>query len=175
METVHYPVWFPFQKVKSLKIDEQEWKQLIIERINILGINGEKDFQKDNFETLEEYNKRGQRDIMGHIILKLGVYMDPRLSAWFIENEGDLFEHRFVKSKWEEKKQLLDFLFPDDGLDPTWLEIEELEDYLGIAVQEKFGLNEDTTTKMLSRIGRSYTQSKGLGMGKLIRSEEHTS
>lgn len=168
MELAHLPVWFPFQKIENLKIDEQEWKHLIIERINILGINGEKDFQKDSFETLEEYRERGQRDIKGHSILKLGVYMDPRLSAWFMENEGDLFEHRFVKSKWEEKNQLLNFLFVEDGLDPTWLEIENLEDHLGIDIRKKFGLNEDTTTKMMSRSGRSYKQNKGYGMGKLV-------
>jgi DNA primase large subunit len=151
-----------------MKIDEEEWKQLIIERINILGINGEKDFQKDNFETIEEYKDRGQRDIKGHFILKLGVYMDPRLSAWFLENEGDLFQHRFSKSKWEVKKQILDFLFPDDTLDPTWFELEDLEEHLGVNVQEKFGLTEDNTIKMMSRMGRRYNQIKGFGMGKLI-------
>lgn len=168
LETIQLPIWFPFQKIDDLKIDEKEWKQLIIERINILGINGEKDFLRDNYETPVEFRERGQRDIKSHFILKLGVYMDPRLSAWFMENEGDLFEHRFAKSKWEEKKQILDFLFPEDGLDPTWLEIENLEDYLGIDVRTKFGLNEDTTAKMMSRTGRSIKYAKGFGMGKLV-------
>lgn len=151
-----------------MKIDEQEWKNLIIERINILGINGTKDFQKDRLETQEEFTERGQKDIKGHFILKLGVYMDPRLSAWFIENEGDLFQYRFAKAKWEVKKQILDFVFPDDEFESTWLEIENLEDQLKEDIQQKFGLYENTTVKMMGRTGGRYRENIGFGMGKLI-------
>ncbi|OLS29456.1 MAG: hypothetical protein HeimC2_00070 [Candidatus Heimdallarchaeota archaeon LC_2] len=151
-----------------MKIDEQEWKKLIIDRINILGINGDKEFQKDNYESQEEFRERGQVDIKGHFILKLGVYMDPRLSAWFMENEGDLFQFRFTKARWEAKKQILDYLFPDEDLEPTWLVIKNLEEKLKENIQQKFGLFEDIKTRKMGRTGRSYNQLIGGSMGKLI-------
>ena len=58
--------------------------------------------------------------------MKIGVCMDPRLSSWLIEVEGDLFENEFRNLRWEGKKQILNNLYPNISGKPIWLTLDDL-------------------------------------------------
>jgi DNA primase large subunit len=173
LETFELPNWFPLQKSRETSqtaLDEKTWKNYIIDRINLLGPNGMKDFARDRLENQEEFDARCQKEIQSHIVLRLGVCMDPRLSAWFIESEGDLFKYRFEKSKWKEKKNILNFLFPQEDLEPTWMELPELSKYLGTNIKDQLKLKEDNHKMFRSRSGLTpgYVLQDATGMNKVI-------
>lgn len=173
IEPIELPIWFPLKKIKSLNqtpLDEKTWKNYIVDRINLLSPNGKKNFTKDSLETYDEFEKRGIAEIQSHIVLRLGVCMDARLSAWFIESEGDLFNYRFLKSKWKEKRHILNYLFPQDNLEPTWLELHEAIELLGDDLPNILNISEEKSITYRPRKGLfpSYPLSDSSGMNKII-------
>lgn len=117
--------------------EKSEWKKLIFARTDTLGINGQKDFRRVKGESFGEYEDRAKDEILSHKILHLAVCLNPRYSAWFIENEGDLFSHRFIKAKWNEKIAILDFLYSSPDLAKNWMEFDELTSFLKEDVMNK--------------------------------------
>jgi DNA primase large subunit len=171
--TFDLPIWFPLQKIKEVdqtRLEEKTWKNYLIDRLNLLGPNGQKDFKKESWEENEEYLQRGIKEIQSHVILSLGACLDPRLSAWFVEMEGDLFQFRFIRSRWAEKKQIIDFLFPKEELEPTWLELEELNEYLGEDLYQKLVISRETTTSARSYRGLTpeYALPNRTGINNMI-------
>ncbi|MHA2092988.1 MAG: hypothetical protein ACW98K_19245, partial [Candidatus Kariarchaeaceae archaeon] len=167
------PIWFPLRKIKETRqitLEESIWKNYIVDRINLLGPNGKKDFSKEQFESVEEFVARGRKEIQSHVVLRLGVCMNPRLSAWFIESEGDLFQYRFMKSKWSDKIDILNFLYPSTDLNPIWLELEDLSSFLKENLPETLSLSEIPTRRFRSTSGLTpgYDIPDSLGINKII-------
>ncbi|MHA2169005.1 MAG: hypothetical protein ACXAB7_03730 [Candidatus Kariarchaeaceae archaeon] len=172
-EPNNVPIWFPLRKIKEsrqITLEESIWKNYIVDRINLLGPNGKKDFGKEQFESTEEFEERGRKEIQSHVVLRLGVCMNPRLSAWFIESEGDLFQYRFMKSKWSDKNIILNFLYPSTDLNPIWLELEELSSFLKENLQETLNLSETPTRRFRSTSGLTpgYDIPDSFGINKII-------
>ena len=59
----------------------------------------------DKFARRQFWNVRGTEGedlLAGHILLRIAVATDPRLSAWLVEFEGDLFDYRFRKASFSD-------------------------------------------------------------------------
>ncbi len=173
MTYANLPLWFPLKRVKRLNqsnLEEKVWKNYIVDRVNLLGPNGNKNFSKDNFESKEEYEERGLIEIQSHVVLRLGVCLNPRLSAWFIETEGDLFKYRFMKAKWKEKRSIMNYLFPKEELEPVWLDLDELSEYLDENLRVKLKITESASIDYRSQKGMTpgYQLTDAVGLNKFI-------
>lgn len=173
-ETYNLPIWFPYNLSdtnQNIVLEESIWKPLIVDRVNLLSPNGIKEFKKGRYESSDEFAEKAHKEIQSHAILRLGVCMDPRLSAWFIENEGDLFEYRFIRSKWSEKVALLNFLFPpENSSSPIWLTLDDLEFDLNEDITKIINIKQETTTRLSTKSALlpSVTVKDFLGMKTVI-------
>ncbi len=77
------------------------------------------------------------REFAGHILLRVAVAADIRLSAWFVEFEGDLFDFRFGKATESEIMSVIHYFFGDYVKELTHIELE-----YEINLKKKYGLFE---------------------------------
>jgi len=171
MLDTRFPLWYPFQEIDAIefKVDKvDEIERLIEERKNLY--NGEIDdykFKKSSYETEEEFLDRISVDRKAYTILKMGVAQDPKLTAWFVEVEGDLFIDRLRNAKWEVKAKIFDDLFPIDKFYKNWMYLDDLSDLLGEDLKEKFNIvDEETRLKVKSRF-KSF-EHPSFGLQKVI-------
>ena len=135
---------------------------------DVLGINGEKKFDRIKGETSGEFKDRAKKEILSHKLLNLAVCLNPRFSAWFVENEGDLFSYRFERLKWTDKMAMMNFLYGSDLLTPSWLELDDLSTLLKENLQIKLKLPSKRKEKVRTKLGSSYKVEDVLGNKKII-------
>ncbi len=115
------PNWYVLQKYKGkegleLNIDDAiKFVKRRYELINNSSINQVIDILPEDIDLKEQ--------LKSFTLMRMGVCLDPRLSAWFIEHEGDLFERNFKLVNWDYKKSILDDLFDDNA----WMEYDILK------------------------------------------------
>lgn len=170
MSASKFPYWYLNQETKmedSLSPTVRD--KLVLDRINFLLHPDRKDteYGMDVFEKEE----LGRKERMAFTIMKIGASLDPRLSAWLIEFEGDLFEKDFRSLKWRQKIPILNDLFPPERGSPTWMTFDELKLALHDPdLDEKLSLKEEEYQTIQSRntIYGSSQVKDILGHNKLI-------
>ncbi|MFX1519325.1 MAG: hypothetical protein ACFFCD_05345 [Promethearchaeota archaeon] len=102
------------------------------------------DFAKlriDRFARREFWNVNGAKDndlFAGHILLRVAVATDPRLSAWLVEFEGDLFDYRFRTASFSDIIAVIRYLFGQNNVMP----LQVLEEKLDMPLRKKYSLIE---------------------------------
>lgn len=144
------PYWYLFQDIESQPILEEEiWRQLIEERLQLLSDGNRKNI--DSFLNTSERKDQGMREIQAFTIMKIGVCLDPRLSSWLVETEGDLFENEFRNLKWAEKMNVLNHLYPETNARPLWMTLDDLSIELEEDLVKKLSLNVQETQRVYSK------------------------
>jgi DNA primase large subunit len=95
----------------------------------------------DRFARREFWNVNGPEGddlFAGHILLRVAVATDPRLSAWLVEFEGDLFDYRFRKAPFSDIITVTRYLFGQNNVMP----LEGLEEKLDLRIKTKYSLIE---------------------------------
>jgi DNA primase large subunit len=95
----------------------------------------------DRFARRQLWNVRGANGddlLAGHILLRVAVATDPRLSAWLVEFEGDLFDYRFRKASFSDIIKVIRFLLGQNNAMP----LKELEETLVMQIKNKYSLIE---------------------------------
>ncbi|MHA2062720.1 MAG: hypothetical protein ACW963_10590 [Candidatus Sifarchaeia archaeon] len=95
----------------------------------------------DRFARRQFWNvKRAEGDdsLAGHILLRVAVATDPRLSAWLVEFEGDPFDYRFRKAPFSEIITVMHYFFGNDSV----MLLEDLEEKEDMQIKRKYSLVE---------------------------------
>lgn len=95
----------------------------------------------DRFARRKFWNVRevdGDDLFAGHILLRVAVATDPRLSAWLVEFEGDLFDYRFRKASFSEIITVIRYFFGKNNVMP----LKVLEETLDMQIRKKYSLVE---------------------------------
>ncbi len=144
------PYWYLNQQTSiEESIDPATRDKLINERLDFLKNPDRKDIEFG----LDKYDKEelGKRERMAFTIMKIGACLDPRLSAWLIETEGDVFEKDFRLLKWNDKKAILDDLYPREAGAATWSTVEDLVyDMNEGDLYKKLSIKEESTQQIRS-------------------------
>ncbi|MCY3410333.1 MAG: hypothetical protein INQ03_01740 [Candidatus Heimdallarchaeota archaeon] len=146
------PYWYLNRELNvETNLNESEWIKLIDERMDLLSHKNRKDIELglDKYDLID----LGKESKQAFTIMKIGVCLDPRLSSWLIETEGDLFELDFRNLKWERKKVILGNLYPNESGKQIWMTLEDLELQTGEDIHDLLGITEVKTQSIRSRNG----------------------
>lgn len=139
-----YPPWFVMQPlVTEENLLVEDFEQIVEIRIKLL-LSQSKNIMPSRFALENDDFKINS--IKGNTLMKIGVCMDPRMSSWLVEKEGDLFEKYFRQAKWNEKETVITHLFGEKGI--NWSDLTEL----------KIMLNEPNLEKELHIKQRSHVR-----------------
>jgi len=111
------PDWLVVKKINEVAIprekftiDMERWPKIARERI-IKFVNKQRWFPAEGINR-SSYEKEIYDEYAGHGLLRIVAAEDPRVRGWLIEQEGDLFEWRFLKSRsLEIKLEVARYLF----------------------------------------------------------------
>ncbi|NHJ39867.1 MAG: hypothetical protein FK731_07515 [Asgard group archaeon] len=116
------PDWIVVKRIEEvaiprekLQIDLEEWPQIARERINKFVQN--KPWFPAQGVNRTNYEREIYEEFAGHGLLRLVAAEDPRVQAWLVEQEGDLFEWRFRKVHTIETKiEVAKYLFGKENI-----------------------------------------------------------
>ncbi len=149
--SVELPDWYVLKDPGDISIDVSSWYKFAETRLERFLAEDDWIINRPNWMSDEDWFSTISEDIGGHLLLRLAVATDPRLSSWLVEVEGDLFEFRFISStKSEERIQVLKDLYGKDNVKTT----EEINELFKINLNRKFNLADS-----IYRSGK-YTKSK---------------
>ncbi len=124
--SIKLPDWYVLKDPGDISIDVASWYKFAETRLERFLAEDEWIINRPNWMSDEDWFSTISEDIGGHLLLRLAVATDPRLSSWLVEVEGDLFEFRFISSnKFEERIQVLKDLYGKNNVKTTE-EINEL-------------------------------------------------
>ncbi len=95
----------------------------------------------DRFARRQFWNIRGAESndlLAGHILLRVAVATDPRLSAWLVEFEGDLFDYRFRKASFSDIIAVMHYFLGNDNV----ILLKDLEEKVDMNIQKRYSLVE---------------------------------
>ncbi len=106
---------------ESFAIDIEEWPKIARERVNKF-IRGDK-WYPSRSASRGSYDKEIYEEFAGHGLLRLTAAENTRIFGWLIEQEGDLFEWRYLNAKTtEEKIDITKYFFGKENvIDPQEL------------------------------------------------------
>lgn len=114
------PDWVVVKKISEVsipreyfKIDLEEWPKIARERINkfIQGVR----WYPSQSASRGNYEQEIYEELAGHGLLRLAAIDNNRVFGWLIEQEGDLFEWRFINAKTiQEKIDIAKYFFGED-------------------------------------------------------------
>ncbi|MEA2071347.1 MAG: hypothetical protein U9O98_08660 [Asgard group archaeon] len=158
------PDWVVIKKLdeinlpkEQLQLDMEEWPRIARERINNFVQN------KRWYPIRNIYSERYERELFeefaGHALLRLVAAENSRVFGWLIEQEGDLFEWRFMNAKGlQEKIEIMNYFFGDENVyDPKtlWSKFDRTQHYfkdflIGNRYQETIAVHFSCVPKMVS-------------------------
>ncbi|MHA1212901.1 MAG: hypothetical protein ACTSSH_10615 [Candidatus Heimdallarchaeota archaeon] len=98
---------------EEMQIDMENWPTIARERVNKF-VHKRRWFPAEGANR-GNYNKEIYEEFAGHGLLRIVAAENPRVQGWLIEQEGDLFEWRFSKSKTTETKlEVAKYIFGED-------------------------------------------------------------
>jgi DNA primase large subunit len=149
--SVELPDWYILKDPGDTTLDVESWYKYANTRLERFLSEDLWIIQKPSWMTDEEWIETKIQEIGGHLLLRLAVAKDPRLTSWLVEVEGDLFEFRFVSSiNFEDKIQVLMDLYGKTNVKT----IDEIDDIFGIEIYRKFNIADIPPRK------RRYTSTK---------------
>jgi len=144
------PDWYILKNPSDITIEVDSWYKFAEKRLNRFLSQDLWIINRPSWITEDEWYRTKVEEIGGHILLRLAVAKDPRLTSWLKEVEGDLFEFRFVSSSdFDEKVSVLKDLYGENNVKT----IVSLNQEFNFDFYDKFHLA-DTPTKP-SRYERS--------------------
>ena len=103
---------------ESFAINLEEWPVIARERVNKF-IRGDK-WYPSRSASRGSYDKEIYEEFAGHGLLRLTAAENTRIFGWLIEQEGDLFEWRYLNAKTtQEKIDIARYFFGDDNVIAT--------------------------------------------------------
>lgn len=103
------PDWVVVKKISEvsipqeyLKIDLDEWPKVARERVNKFT-QGTKWYPSKSINR-GPYEQEIYEELAGHGLLRLAAAEDSRIFGWLVEQEGDLFEWRYLNMKTTQEK-----------------------------------------------------------------------
>lgn len=131
------PDWFVLKDPGDITVDATSWNRYANTRLQRLIDEDVWSISKPSWMNDEEWYQTKVEEIGGHILLRLAVSKDPRLTSWLVEVEGDLFEFRFMSSpSFEQKISVLKELYDEENVRT----IEELDQLFNINLYRLFNL-----------------------------------
>jgi len=114
------PDWLVVKKINEVaiprekfQIDMERWPKIARERI-IQLVNKKRWFPAEGVNKTN-YEREIYDEFAGHGLLRIVAAEDPRVRGWLVEQEGDLFEWRFLKAKsLEIKLEVARYLFGEE-------------------------------------------------------------
>ncbi len=122
------PDWIVIKRInevsvprEEMQIDMENWPAVARSRVYKF-VHQQKWYPAEGANR-GNYNKEIYEEFAGHGLLRIVAAEDPRVQGWLIEQEGDLFEWRFLKSKTTETKiEVAKYIFGEEKvLDPREL------------------------------------------------------
>ena len=131
------PDWYVLKDPGEITIDVDSWKRYANARLQRLIDEDLWSISKPTWMNDEEWYQTKVEEMGGHLLLRLAVSKDPRLTSWLVEVEGDLFEFRFISSpSFEQKVVVLIELFGKENVKT----IQELDKLYNIDIYQHFSL-----------------------------------
>ena len=135
--SVELPDWYVLKDPGDISIDITNWYKFAETRLERFLAEDEWIINKPTWMSDDDWLTAKSEEFGGHLLLRLAVSTDPRLTSWLVEVEGDLFEFRFISStKFDERMQVLRDLYGQDNVKTT----DEINDLYNINLNRKFNL-----------------------------------
>ncbi|MHA2357774.1 MAG: hypothetical protein ACXABK_03265, partial [Candidatus Heimdallarchaeaceae archaeon] len=149
--SLELPDWYVLKDPGDITLDVDSWYKFANYRLDRFLSEDIWTIYRSTWISDEDWFQTKVEEIGGHLLLRLAVAKDPRLTSWLIEVEGDLFEFRFVSSPdFDEKLKVLMDLYGEENVKT----IDNLNESFDINIYRKFNLADVPSRK--SR----YTKSK---------------
>ena len=163
---IKYPPWFvmqPLHTEENLLIEDFE--KAVGIRIKLLQSQS-KNIMPSRFALENDDFKINS--IKGNTLLKIGVCMDPRMSSWLVEKEGDLFEKYFRQAKWQDKETVITHLFGEKGI--NWSDLTDLKIMLNEPnLERELHIKQKTHINKYSKTGgQKFKIADAKGLNKVI-------
>jgi len=100
---------------ENFRLDMDEWPRIARERANKL-MQGQRWYPARN-SAHPSYTREIYEEFAGHGLLRLAAAENSRIFGWLIEQEGDLFEWRFLNAKTlQEKIDIAKYFYGDNAV-----------------------------------------------------------
>ena len=145
------PDWYVLKDPGETIVDINNWYKYANTRLQRFIDEDLWSISKPTWMDEDEWYSTKVEEMGGHLLLRLAVSKDPRLTSWLVEVEGDLFEFRFVSSpSFNQKLIVLEDLYDKVNVKT----ISEIDKIYNINIYKHFSLA-DVPAKT-----KGYTKSK---------------
>ncbi len=131
------PDWFVLKDPGDTTVDAASWNRYANTRLQRFIDEDLWSISKPSWMDDAEWYQTKVEEMGGHLLLRLAVSKDPRLTSWLVEVEGDLFEFRFMSSpSFEQKIRIMKELYDEENVKT----IQELDKLYNINLYKHFSL-----------------------------------
>ena len=149
--SIEIPDWYVLKDPGDITVDSESWNRYASTRLQRFIDEDMWSISKPSWMEDDEWYQTKVEEMGGHLLLRLAVSKDPRLTSWLVEVEGDLFEFRFVSSpSLEQKIRVLKELYGAENVKT----IQEIDSEYNINLYREFNLSD------VPHRSRSSTRSK---------------
>ncbi|MHA1197900.1 MAG: hypothetical protein ACTSQF_00890 [Candidatus Heimdallarchaeaceae archaeon] len=135
--SIEIPDWYVLKDPGETSVDAESWNRFATTRLQRFIDEDLWSISKPSWMEDDEWYQTKVEEMGGHLLLRLAVAKDPRLTSWLVEVEGDLFEFRFMSSpSFEQKITVLEELYDKENVKT----IQELDKLYNINLYRHFSL-----------------------------------
>ncbi len=135
--SIEIPDWYVLKDPGEISVDVDNWNRFADTRLQRFIDEDLWSISKPSWMDDDEWYLTKVEEMGGHLLLRLAVSKDPRLTSWLVEVEGDLFEFRFVSSpSFDQKIKVLEELYEKENVKT----IQEIDKLFKINIYKHFNL-----------------------------------